>query len=182
MRFICQIALSDEPFGLTDPRMAYVFMTDGDEYVDGTWEPDGGENAVILQPGTASVPVQRLTQGSTLYRMVKRILKSRLVPESCEFAVRGDISDDPAFVPASERAGWPEEKREEYASALEGNKLGGTPIFMQSDEFPGPGSWKLLLELDSTRVPFFVNFGDAGIAYASLSEDGRTGRFLWQCA
>lgn len=31
-------------------RMAYVFMTDSEEYVDGTWEPEGGENAVIVQP------------------------------------------------------------------------------------------------------------------------------------
>jgi hypothetical protein len=33
-----------------DVRMAYVFMTGSDEYVDGTWEPEGGENAVIVQP------------------------------------------------------------------------------------------------------------------------------------
>jgi len=33
-----------------DVRMAYVFMTDSDEHVDGTWEPEGGENAVIIQP------------------------------------------------------------------------------------------------------------------------------------
>ena len=104
------------------------------------------------------------------------------MPEPCEFTVQGGISEDPAFVPEPERAEWSEEKWEEYANALDGNKIGGTPVFMQGDEFPGPGSWQLLLELDSTRVPFFVNFGDAGIAYAFLSEDGTTGKFLWQCA
>jgi hypothetical protein len=31
--------------------MAYVFMTDATEYVDDAWEPEGGENAVIVQPG-----------------------------------------------------------------------------------------------------------------------------------
>ncbi|HLL65756.1 MAG TPA: hypothetical protein VK453_08400 [Micromonosporaceae bacterium] len=32
-------------------RMAYVFMSDDDDGgVDGTWEPEGGENAVIIQP------------------------------------------------------------------------------------------------------------------------------------
>jgi uncharacterized protein YwqG len=182
MRFICQIDLSAEPFGLTHPQMAYIFMTDGEDYVDRTWEPDGGENAVILQPGTTSIRVESLTEGPTLYRMVKKILKKKLVPEPCEFAVRGPIVDDPAFVGESERAGWSEEKWKTYADALDGNKLGGTPVFMQNDEFPGPGSWKLLLELDSTRVPFFVNFGDAGIAYAFLSDDGTVGKFLWQCA
>jgi uncharacterized protein YwqG len=181
MRFICQIALSAELFGTPDARMAYIFMTDGEEYVDGTWEPDGGENAVILQPSTASVRVEAVTEGPTMYRMVKKFLKERLVPEPCEFAAVGPMSDDPAYVPESERAEWSEEKWNEYAGALDGNKIGGTPIFMQSDEFPGPGSWKLLLQLDSTRVPFFVNFGDAGLAYAFLSEDGHIGKFLWQC-
>jgi hypothetical protein len=33
-----------------EARMAYVFMTQGSVYVDGTWEPEGGENAVIVQP------------------------------------------------------------------------------------------------------------------------------------
>ena len=47
MRFICQISL--EKFD-TSSKMAYVFITDEEEYVDGTWEPDGGENAIILQP------------------------------------------------------------------------------------------------------------------------------------
>ncbi|WP_422747317.1 hypothetical protein [Micromonospora sp. WMMD1219] len=35
--------------------MAYLFLTGGDEYVDGTWEPEDGENAVIVQP-EGSVP------------------------------------------------------------------------------------------------------------------------------
>lgn len=182
MRFICQIALSAELFGATEARMAYIFMTDDEDYVDGTWEPDGGENAVILQPGATSLRVESLAEGPTLYRMVKKFLKESLAPEPCEFAVRAATSQDPPYVSESERAKWEQEKWNQYASALDGNKIGGNPIFMQSDEFPGPGSWRLLLQLDSTRVPFFVNFGDAGIAYAFLSEDGRTGKFLWQCA
>ncbi len=182
MRFICQIVLSEDLFGLVSPKMAYIFMTDGEDHVDGTWEPDGGENAVILQPGTTSASVEPLAEGPTLYRMVKKMFKKRLVPEPCEFVVHGPVSDDPTFAPESERSEWSEEKWEEYANILDGNKIGGTPIFMQGDEFPDSGSWKLLLQLDSTQVPFFVNFGDAGIAYAFLSEDGATGKFLWQCA
>jgi uncharacterized protein YwqG len=182
MLFICQIVLSEEIFGPTIPKIAYIFMTDDEDYVDGTWEPDGGENAVILQPGATSIHVEPLAKGPTLYRMVKKMFKNRLVPEPCEFTVHGPISEDPAFVPESEHSQWSEDQWAEYANALDGNKIGGTPIFLQNDEFPGPGSWKLLLELDSTQVPFFVNFGDAGIGYAFLSEDGTTGKFLWQCA
>jgi uncharacterized protein YwqG len=62
-----------------------------------------------------------------------------------------------------------------------GNKVGGTPGFIQGDQFPDGGPWKLLLQLDSDDVPFYVNFGDAGVGYAYISEDGRKGKFLWQC-
>jgi hypothetical protein len=45
-------------------------MTDGDEYVDGTWEPEGGENAVVIQPGGGPllVDVVSAPRGPTLYR------------------------------------------------------------------------------------------------------------------
>lgn len=50
MRFIAQIRLGDV-FPEHEGKVAYIFMTeDEDEYIDGTWEPDGGENAVIIQP------------------------------------------------------------------------------------------------------------------------------------
>ncbi|GLZ33279.1 hypothetical protein Lesp02_54670 [Lentzea sp. NBRC 105346] len=32
-------------------RVAYLFMTSSDEFVDGTYEPEGGENAFFCQPG-----------------------------------------------------------------------------------------------------------------------------------
>jgi hypothetical protein len=107
--------------------MAYVFMTDEDDYVDGTWEPDGGENAVILQPGTPTVTVQSLATGPTLYRMVEKMFRSSLVQEPCEFAASGPIVEDPEFVVESERAAWTEEKWKAFADALDGNKIGGTP-------------------------------------------------------
>jgi hypothetical protein len=53
---------------------------------------------------------------------------------------------------------------------------------MQGPEYPAGGPWKLLLQLDSTSVPFEVNFGDAGIGYGFIAEDGQSGKFLWQCA
>ncbi|WP_346540003.1 hypothetical protein [Micromonospora sp. DPT] len=51
MTFIGQFRLDSDGEGC----MAYLFMTDGEDYVDGTWEPEGGENAVIIQPD-GSVP------------------------------------------------------------------------------------------------------------------------------
>jgi uncharacterized protein YwqG len=181
MRFCCQIALDPELFGQLEARMAYLFMTDEDEYVDGTWEPDSGENAVILQPGSTSVPITPLENGPTLYRMAKRMFRKRLVRESCEFGVKTMVQDDPEFVPQDARDEWSDSQGENYYNVLLGNKLGGTPLFLQADEFPDAGRWKLLLQLDSAQVPFFINFGDAGVGYAFLSEDGRRAKFLWQC-
>jgi hypothetical protein len=36
------------------------------------------------------------------------------------------------------------------------------------------------LQLDSTGVPFEVNFGDGGVGYAFLAADGNVGKFAWQ--
>lgn len=66
MRFICQIKLTNELFPNTTAQMAYLFMTDEEngEFVDGTYEPDGGENAVILQPGNCDIPTKALAQST----------------------------------------------------------------------------------------------------------------------
>jgi uncharacterized protein YwqG len=182
MRFMAQIALDPDLFGSVEGRMAYLFMTEGDDYVDGTWEPDGGENAVIVQLGDCIVPTQNLAEGPTLYRMVSRPGHDRLVPELCEFSVRLTQSEDPEFVSDQDRWQHDQETNRTYSEALDGNKIAGTPGFLQSDEFPGDDFRKLLLQIDSTRVPFYVNFGDCGIGYAFLSHDGRSGKFLWQCS
>jgi len=181
MRFVCQIAIDSAQFSLVSARMAYLFMTDEKEYVDGTWEPDGGENAVILQPGQTNVKTQPLAEGPSLYRMIKKPIHERLEPESCEFSVSLKQAEDPEFAEEEERAKWDKADWEAYASTLDGNKIGGSPIFIQNTEFPGPGRWRLLLQLDSAKVPFHVNFGDAGVGYVFLSEDGHAAKFLWQC-
>jgi uncharacterized protein YwqG len=91
--------------------------------------------------------------------------------------------NDPDFVSEETRfASCSEAQTHDYFRALEGNKIGGTPTFIQSDEFPPGGAWALLLQLDSTAVPFRINFGDAGVGYAFVSHDATQGRFLWQCA
>jgi hypothetical protein len=181
MRFIGQIALDADLFGNVDGCMAYLFMTDGDDYVNGTWKPDGGENAVVVQPGDCLVTTQALAEGPTLYRMVSRPGHYRLVPEPCEFAVRLARSEDPDFVPDEHRWQVDEETNRKYCEAVDGNKIGGTPGFLQGDEFPGDEFRTLLLQMVSTRVPFCVNFGDCGMGYAFLSQGGRSGKFLWQC-
>lgn len=167
MRFICQVALDPRLFPDAIGKMAYVFMTDEDEYVDGTWEPDGGENAVIIQPAPLAAGVRTSPQatGPTLFDMVQMPGYERLAPLEREYAVAMRLAEEPPFQP----------------QALGGNKLGGSPVFLQGDEFPDEGEWRLLLQLDSADVPFSVNFGDAGVAYAFIDPTGQAAKMLWQC-
>ena len=75
-------------YGENSSKFAYLFMTDEDEYVDGTWEADGGENAIILQPGENKVKTENLEKGPSLYNMVKKLFKKRLVSQDFECAVK----------------------------------------------------------------------------------------------
>lgn len=161
MMFIAQIALDLSGF---EGKMAYIFMDDGDD-ADETWDPNAGSNAVVVQPDgelLASVTTGARVNGPSLVEMVQVEDERMLRPQAREYAVtlreHDDIQSDFNFQ----------------------NKIGGFPSWFQDDETPGDG-WQLLLQLDSARVPFDVNFGDAGVGYAFLSPDGRRGKFLWQC-
>jgi hypothetical protein len=78
MRFICQIALNSDIFGEIPERMAYLFITDDETFVDNTFDPDGGENAVIIQPGTCAMPTQPLLKGPGWYKMVSDFSEEKL--------------------------------------------------------------------------------------------------------
>ena len=58
-------------------------------------------------------------------------------------------------------------------------RLAEPPGFLQAARDTGSG-WRFLLQVDSTTVPFELNFGDGGIGYAFLSPDGGRGKFMWQ--
>jgi len=179
MQFICQIPFGPDLFPDVAEAVAYLFMSTGD--IEGTWLPDGGENAVVIVPRhklTGSITVGNAPR---LSRMVKQWWSRTLVPEPCTFSARLAISSDPDFIPAEGLAEFSESQRVAYRTALLGNKLGGNPCFLQWDELPFSDGWHLLLQLDSATVPFWINFGDAGIGYAFLNSSGTEGRFLWQC-
>jgi len=187
MRFIAQIEVPPQLFRDAVGKFAYVFMTDTGDYVDGTWEPDGGENAVILQPeeGTAS-PIVEVTSsptGPTTQRYVKRLFSKRLQPKDVEIEVGVSWEDEPDFLSDKDRSTRSDDEIESYWKAIQGTKLGGAPAFIQYDEYPDTESeWHLLLQIDSCDVPFFVNFGDAGVAYVYIDSAANRGRMLWQCS
>lgn len=181
MRFICQIDLDSHIFGEIGGRMAYLFITDDIMFVDNTFDPDGGENAVIIQPGTCDVLTQPLLTGPCLYKMVSDSAEEELLPHGCECAVETTSGEDPDSILEDEQVHASAEAWAQFTTWWSESKIGGTPAFLQYPEYPGEGNWRLLLQLDSVHVPFSVNFGDAGVGYAFLSEDGTSGKFLWQC-
>ena len=163
MQFIAQIAL--EPLGFPG-KMAYLFM-EGEGGAGDTWEPEGGANALIIQPSDVAPPVQtkQLTDGKRLFELKPLPQGNVRQKQECEYAVT---------------------LREEPDTELDDNddgcrnKIGGLPKWLKEDETPGDGEWLLLLQLDSSGVPFEIDFGESGVGYAFISADGKRGKFLWQ--
>lgn len=178
MRFLGQFRLDPELFGSLPCQMAYLFMTDGETDVDGTWLPDGGENAVILQPGTPPGSYQERSTGPTLFDVARDPDDgtTRVVP--CEYRVHVSVGEDPDYL--DENAFRARGEWNAYYDYVRESKVGGTPAFLQGPESPGPGAWRLLAQVNSTLTPCGINFGDGGVGYLFLSSDGREARFLWQ--
>lgn len=196
MTFIGQVALSAELFPGSVGKVAYVFMTGGGWDVDDTYSPDGGENAVIIQPGgTAQVPVASnvtgpsvttRTSGKSDPASASRSQSPHWIKQLGALFSREGVRETPQpinneVVYLAELTGWddiesnPEEENE-------GTKIGGNACFLQSEEYPDEvHRWKLLLQLDSQDIPFELNLGDAGVAYAFVNEDATVGKMLWQC-
>jgi uncharacterized protein YwqG len=187
MRFIGQVAIPPEQFPEGRGKVAYIFMTDTDDHVDGTWEPNGGENAVIIQPAedieSPIVEVSANTTGPTIQRYVKALFSKKLKPKDVELSAELTDKDEPDFISDNEKESYTDEQLQKYWDAIQGNKIGGTPAFIQYDEFPDRESpWRLLLQLDSSAVPFHLNFGDAGIGHVFVDEAITKARLLWQCS
>jgi len=107
MRFIAQISLGDV-FPEHEGKMAYIFMTeDDDEYIDGTWEPDGGENSVIIQPkGTCSSATEELSAGPSRDEFGVEVVKTEMEQVELEGSHLGGA---PEFMQGDE---YPEPKAE----------------------------------------------------------------------
>jgi hypothetical protein len=188
MQFICQIALDPILFGNLPTRMAYLFITDWDYegLLPDTSNPDGGENALILQPGgTWSGPALPLYEGPSLYRRAHR--NGRWEQTPCELDVALRLGEDPDAgtwddVDSDDKEAW-----DAYFSALCEDKIGGTPVptINNAGKLAAlTAEWRLLLQLNAkdnegNGDPFFLNLSYDGVGYAFISPDGRTGRFVW---
>lgn len=145
MTFVAQFRVPDGPV----MAMAYLFMDMEGAY---TWQPDGGQNALILQPDgriPSCVRTAPVVNGPLLRDATGRSVchEARLVPGTLD---KGSMQH-----------------------------VGGHPNWLQGDA--APEGWTFLLQLDSTQLrDAVVNFGDLGVGYAFISPDRKEGRFLWQ--
>ncbi|GIG88168.1 YwqG family protein [Plantactinospora endophytica] len=175
MRFVCQIVLEPELVGAGPVRLAYVFVTHGDhgrdveEFDPDVVLPDGGENAVVVQPGAFAGPTRPLTSGPTLYHADG---------SAAEYTVDLVRGEDPEPISFEAYLALPPGRRDDYFRAVDQDKIGGTDLPLDPADLPEGGPWRLLLRLTTNWTPFYLNLGAAPVASAFLSTDGREGCLL----
>ncbi|MFE7765891.1 hypothetical protein [Streptomyces sp. NPDC057438] len=176
MRVVGQIELGPVLGAAGHGKMTYLFVTHadhGEDFFDpAIIDPDGGENAVIVQPGgDYAGPARPLATGPGLYSRDG---------SATEFTVDLRPVDERGSMTDGELQALPSADRDRYIQRIDGDKIGGTPLFFQGAEWLDGGPWRLLLQLDSNWVPFPLNLGASQRLFAFVSEDGTQGRLLVQ--
>ncbi|MBB4742357.1 hypothetical protein BJY16_005816 [Actinoplanes octamycinicus] len=174
-------------FPLPGPELALAYLFVSDE--DGTYDLDGGENALLVQPDGRVPPfvtgVPRRTgpalwrRGADWFQRVPVELHLDL-REPAEPAVQ-EFEREVAYQEAARR-GEPVDERGDVDCR---SYAGGEPLFWQPWTPPElDASWRFFFQLDGAEGadddPFALNFG-GGTGYAFLSVDRREGRFCWDC-
>ena len=115
MQFIGQIAIDRSIFPDASGQMAYIFMTEAEGVA--TFSADSGENAVIIQPGVAGVPVCTKSHGPTVSELA--ILDGLPLSGSreVEFTVQLSFDYDGAIIDSNTPG----------LISQDGSKLGGFP-------------------------------------------------------
>ncbi|MEV0159825.1 hypothetical protein [Nonomuraea fuscirosea] len=143
MGFIGQFRLPGQPL-----RMAYLFMGGRCEL---TFEPDAGENALIVQPGRVPGFIETIPVATGDSLVGPEVLIDLDEVEQAEL-----------------------ERGESYL-------LGEPTWLQHRQHPPGgPWSFFFQLHSSVPGV-YEVDFGDGGVGYGFLSGDEQKGRFLWQC-
>lgn len=180
MMFLCQIVVDENLFASNTKKMAYIFITHGEKPYDDFFDPDiifadGGENAIIIQPDGEIVPdlqIKNMVTGPTIFDDTG---------VSFEGYPNLEISSDPAFINENDYKKLSEYDQNIYFEKTDGNKIGGVPCFFEGDQFPDSDvDWKLLLQLNSNFLPFYLNLGASPTIFAFVSEDLKHGRLLIQ--
>lgn len=170
--------------------MSYLFVAQDDDTAL-TFDPEAGENALLVQPG-GRVP-SFLTglpagTGPTLWRRgaewtqrvpVELYVDAHPASEATESAVNRE-----AAMQAAERDGLFLDGDGDQNWFDCRSYVGGPPLFWQPSTTRVGASWRFFFRLDGAEGcgedVYALNFG-GGTGYAFLSEDEREGRFLWDC-
>jgi len=177
MMFIAQIALDKRVFSNSNGEVAYIFVTHPETLEDDFFDPeiiypDEGENAIIIQPGgQLFVKTENIINGPTIFD------HNGL---GYEGYAKLTFSEDPDFVDNRAFKLLSEKEKKKYCSKIEGSKLGGSPYFFQGDQWPEGKEWSLLMQLNSTFLPFYLNLGAAPTLFAFISNDYKKGKLLIQ--
>lgn len=179
MMFVAQIVLDPRLFDVDQTRVAYLFVThkkspEDDFFDPDIIDPDGGENAIIIQPdGDVSMEIREMIKGPTLFDSLGKTFQG--YPSMT-------LESDPDFISSYDYRALGEYQQDQYSMAVDGNKIGGTPNFFQGDEWPegGKEEWKLLLQLNSNFLPFDLNLGGSPTLYVFISNDLKKGKMLIQ--
>ena len=176
MQFIGQIALSKDLFPVAAGKMAYIFADDmasqpaNTDMIDDS--SDWGVGVVIIQPGgIAEVPTIAKATGPEFIDPDTKA-KQVYLPDTVERKV------DPSFISDTKWATMSDAdlKKREFTF---GDKVGGTPAFIQRDQFPGCGTIDKLL-WQSVDAPFQQGLLHGGIGYAFVDPMVTTGRYFYQ--
>lgn len=148
MKFLGQIRL-DKIYDDTEKTiMAYLFLTQPHDKDDDFFDPeiilpDGGENAVIIQPD-GDIP-------------------SYIKAE--EYETGPTVDCDYIWIPHMSTI---DESRELEFEKIDINKFGGIPAFFQNSEVKN--SDRLLLQLHANWLPFYLNLGGAPTLFVMAGE------------
>lgn len=187
MMFVGQFPIPGE-----QALLAYLFATDDPGAAAETYDAEGGENALLVQPGgrvPAFVATTDRVAGPSLWR--HGVTWEEHIP--VELAV-----DLVPFDPASEavldaeiarqdfeRSGLPPQLRDATDIHIipPYSYMGGRVHQWQPDLRNILGNWRFFFQLDGSEgwepdEPYALNFG-GGTGYAFLSPDLREGRFFW---
>jgi hypothetical protein len=181
MHFLAQFSLDSELFPDSLSTMAYVFEADPEPSSDAgdIWQPGGGENAVILQPaGVPDVDTVPEATGPTIMTTVSDAAGT-LREKQVTYVARLDRVTDPALVLHEQLDTLSDDESTAYLQAVEFDKIGGTPAFIQDEEFPMCGRASTLAAQVSL-VPSDWNLGDGGVGYVFMDRSGVNGRYLAQ--
>ncbi len=172
--------------------MAYLFVTEEDGTL-GTWEPEDGENAPIVQPGgrvpsfLAGTPAPA---GPSLWRRGKEWTERVPVEFHIDLTELGDVEaralEADIARQEAERAGTLRQTQmpmPDHGVVTPRSYVGGKPCFWQA-QLRVPVGWRFFFQLDGGEgwggEPYALNFG-GGTGYSFLSEDLLEGRFYWDC-